>query len=61
MAANVLSKEKKIEERDGCASDCKTKVQDGTVKEETDAGTALDTATGLVTNYKYVAQDKTEA
>lgn len=56
-----MKKEKAIEERDGCASNCKTKVQDGTDKIETDAGTAVDTATGLVTNYKLVAQDKTEA
>ena len=29
--ANILLKDKAIEERDGCAENCKTKVQDGTV------------------------------
>ena len=56
-----MKKEKWIEERDGCASSCKTEVQDGSIKIETDAGTALVAAEGLVTNYKLASQTKDEA
>lgn len=47
-----MLKEKAIEERDGCTSTCKTKVQDGSVKIEADATQAETDASDAVTNYK---------
>jgi len=52
---------KKIEERDGCASDCKTKVQDGSEKIEDDAIAAETAAKLLVTDYKLDSPNETEA